>query len=259
VAPLHGIGVLVTRAEQQAAPLCRLLEAQGAGTLRVPAIEIKACGDGRESRARIGALGSFNLIVFTSANAVRFGSALLGQRRDLPLAAIGPATARALNDSGYDVAVRPDRVFDSEALLAHPKLQQLSAQRILLIKGAGGRRTLALELARRGADVVGVDVYERSPATLNAAQLAALREQLAAGRLHVITATSLDLGSHLLDIVPDGLRAELQKLHWLVPGERVAAGLRARGLSAPMLTADSAEDQDLVAALLRWRSSASDA
>ena len=43
------------------------------------------------------------------------------------------------------------------------------------------------------------------------------------------------------------------------PGERVAAGLRALGLQAPQLVADSAEDQDLVAALVRWRSSVSGA
>jgi len=257
VAPLHGIGVLVTRAEQQAAPLCRLLEAQGASTLRLPAIEINACSDGRESSARIGALDTFNLIVFTSANAVRFGSALLEQRRDLPLAAIGPATARALNESGYDVAVRPPRGFDSEALLAHPGLQHLSAQRILLIKGAGGRRMLEQELARRGADVIGVDVYQRTPANPSAAELAAVRGEFAAGRLHVITATSLDVGSRLLEIVPDELRAEFQRVHWLVPGARVAAGLRGHGLRAPLLTAASAEDQDLVAALLRWRSGGS--
>jgi uroporphyrinogen-III synthase len=257
VAPLHGIGVLVTRAEQQAAPLCRLLEAQGASTRRLPAIEIRPYGDRRESSARIGALDAFDLIVFTSANAVQFGSALLEQRRDLTLAAIGPATVRALNESGYDVALRPVSGFDSEALLAHPRLEHLSAQRILLIKGAGGRRMLEQELTRRGAHVIGVDVYQRTPATVSAADLAATLGEFAAGRLHVITATSLDLGSHLLDIVPDALRAELQSAHWLVPGERVAAGLRRRGLRAPLLTAASAEDQDLVAALLRWRSSES--
>ena len=39
---LHGVGVLVTRPEHQAMPLCRLLELQGASTLRLPALEIKA-------------------------------------------------------------------------------------------------------------------------------------------------------------------------------------------------------------------------
>jgi hypothetical protein len=55
------------------------------------------------------------------------------------------------------------------------------------------------------------------------------------------------------------LRTEFERAHWLVPGGRVAAGLRELGLQAPLLKADSAEDQDLVAALVRWRSSVSGA
>src|ERR1700731_5247285 len=104
---LHGVGVLVTRPEQQAMPLCRLLETQGATTLRLPVIEIKPSGNRRETAARLGALRDFDVIVFTSANAVRFGHPLLDQQRDLTLAAMGPATARALNQAGYRVALQP--------------------------------------------------------------------------------------------------------------------------------------------------------
>jgi uroporphyrinogen-III synthase len=254
--PLDGIGVLVTRPEQQAMSLCRLLEAQGAATLRLPAIEIKPCGKRHMSNARVGQLDDFNLIVFTSANAVRFGSALLEQRQDLTLAAIGPATARALNQFGYRVAVQPEAGFDSESLLIHPQLEQISGQRILLIKGSNGRRLLEQEFVRRGAQVVSIDVYERTPTQPSAAELAAVQSNIEAGRLHVITATSVDIGSRLLEMVS---RAELHKLRWLVPGERVAAALRRRGLLAPVVTAASADDQDLVAALLRWRSDESDA
>src|SRR5580692_9552673 len=103
--PLHGIGVLVTRPRQQAAALCRLLEAQGASVERFAAIEVEPIDGRREWAARFGDLHQFGLIIFTSANAVRYGAALLEQRRDLPLAAIGPATARALNQAGYRVSV----------------------------------------------------------------------------------------------------------------------------------------------------------
>src|ERR1700675_2825418 len=104
---LHGVGVLVTRPEQQAMPLCRLLESQGASTLRLPALEIRAVGNRRETAAQLGALDNFDVIIFTSANAVRFGASLLDQKRDLTLAAIGPATARALNKAGYRAGVQP--------------------------------------------------------------------------------------------------------------------------------------------------------
>src|SRR5271165_5478867 len=136
--PLHGVGVLVTRPELQSMPLCRLLEAQGASTLRLPAVEIKPLADRRALTASLSALERFDLIIFTSANAVRFGAGFLGQSRDLPLAAIGPATARALNQAGYRVAVQPADTTDSEGLLLHPRLEHLAGHRILIIKGANG-------------------------------------------------------------------------------------------------------------------------
>ncbi len=116
---------------------------------------------------------------------------------------------------------------------------------------------LDAELSRRGASVVAVDVYRRVPASPSAAELAAVRLEFVSGRLQVITATSLEVGQRLLDFAKDELRAQFQQAVWLVPGERVAAGLHDSGLNAPILTAASAEDQDLVTALVRWRSSES--
>ncbi len=75
----------------------------------------------------------------------------------------------------------------------------------------------------------------------------------------MITATSLEIAANLLAIAPPALRAEFERVHWLVPGARVAAGLRELGLSAPLLQAASAEDHDLVAALLAWRAAESGA
>src|SRR5579859_2333381 len=71
--PLHGVGVLVTRPEQQATPLCRLLESAGAQVLRLPVIDIRAAADLSDIRGRLGRIGAFDLVIFTSANAVRFG------------------------------------------------------------------------------------------------------------------------------------------------------------------------------------------
>ena len=258
---LQGVGILVTRPEQQAMPLCRLLEIQGASTLRLPAVEIKPIGNRRETAARLGALAEFDVIIFTSANAVRFGASLLDQKRDLTLAAMGPATARALNHAGYRVAVLPppDGTFDSESLLRHPRLEHPAGRRILIIKGSGGRPFLQDELACRGAEVAAVEVYQRVPAAPSPAVLSALLESFVGGAVQVITATSLEIAGNLLGMATPALRDEFERVLWLVPGERIAAGLRERGLSSPLLLAESAEDHDLVAALVRWRSSVSGA
>jgi uroporphyrinogen-III synthase len=258
VPSLHGVGVLVTRPELQAMPLCRLLESLGASTLRLPAIEIKALESRRALAEQLGALQNFDVILFTSANAVRYGVSFLDQKRDLTLAALGPATSRALNQAGYRVAIQPES-FDSEGLLSHSGLERVAGRRILIITGVGGRDLLQLELTRRGATVVCAEVYERVSATLSAAALEAVQERFTRGELQVVTATSLDIGAALLKLAPFELRREFERAHWLVPGERVASGLRELGLEAPLLKADSAEDQDLVAALIRWRSSVSGA
>ena len=256
---LHGVGVLVTRPEQQAMPLCRLLETEGANTFRLPAIEIQPIGHRREMTARLGPLTDFDVILFTSANAVRFGASLLDQKRDLCLAAQGPATARALNQAGYRVAVQPSETFDSESLLRHPRLEHPVGRRILIVKGGDGRPFLEQELARRGAQVLTADVYRRVPAAPSDAALAELLGSFIVGAVQVITATSLEIAGNLLKVATPGLRSEFERAHWLVPGDRMAAGVRELGLSAPLLRAESAEDQDLVSALIRWRSSVSGA
>jgi uroporphyrinogen-III synthase len=258
---LQGVGVLVTRPEQQAMPLCRLLEIEGASTLRLAAVEIKPIGNRRERAARLGALADFDVIIFTSSNAVRFGASLLDQKRELTLAAIGPATARALNQAGYRVAVQPPGggTYDSESLLRHPRLEHPAGCRILIIKGSNGRPFLEDELTRRGAQVVAAEVYQRVAATPSHAVLAALLESFTAGAVQVITATSLEIADNLLTLATAALRSEFERAHWLIPGERIAAGLRERGLSSPLVQAESAEDHDLVAALVRWRSSVSGA
>jgi uroporphyrinogen-III synthase len=247
---LQGVGVLVTRPEQQAMPLCRMLNAEGADCHRLAAIEIKPLADRHQLGERLGLLEHYDLIVFVSANAVRFGAALLAQKRDLPLAAVGPATLRALNQAGYRVSVLPDNGYDSEGLLAHPRLAHLAGRRVLIVKGTGGRDLLATSLLERGATVDYACVYERRPATPSAAELDILASDFAPARVKVITATSLEIGTQLLSLATPALRRLFDQAHWLVPSD---AGLAEHGLSAPRIVAASAEDQDLVSALLRWR------
>jgi uroporphyrinogen-III synthase len=257
--PLQGVGVLVTRPEQQATPLCRLLESAGALALRLPVIEIRPMADASGLRLEIGAIAAFDLVIFTSANAVRFGSALLDKGRDVMLAAIGPATVRALGEAGYRVAVSPRGGFDSESLLLHPVLAQPAGRRILLIKGLHGRDLLETQLIQRGAQVVVADVYKRERISHSAETLEALEHEFAAGRIQVVTATSVEIAAGLLDIATPALRRGFDRVHWLVPGDRVAAALRERGAAGPILRANTAEDQDLVTAVVRWRSSESGA
>lgn len=255
---LDGVGVLVTRPRNQAAGLCAALAAQGANIRQLAAIEITPLADADRLAAQTDRVGEADLVIFTSANAVRFGAALL-RGREVALAAIGPSTARALREAGHRIAIEPAVGFDSEHLLADPRLRDPRGARIAIIKGVDGRELLAHELAARGAQVHAVEVYRRERAKPAPAELAAVTAAISAGELNVVTATSLELASALLDLSPPPLRSALASIHWLVAGARVAAGLERLGLGARRIVADSALDQSLVEALLRWRASASGA
>lgn len=251
--------MLVTRPEQQAGALCRLLEAQGAVTYRLPALSIVEHPQRRELLTRLESLPAFDLIVFVSANAVRHGVQILAQRRDLALAAVGPATARALNQAGFLVSVAASEGFDSEHLLGHPRLATLQGQRVLLVKGSGGRELLEQQLRQRGATVETAAVYERRPAIPAPGLLSTLERRFAAGEIALITATSLDIAHHLLALATDALREQFQRARWVVPSARVAQGLTELKIQQPAIQAASAEDQELVNAVLRWRSTPSGA
>ena len=94
--PLAGRRILITRATHQASELADGLRALGAVPMLIPTIEIAPPSSYVALDAAIGELGSFDLLIFTSANAVdAFGqrARLLGMA-PMPrrTAVVGPGT-----------------------------------------------------------------------------------------------------------------------------------------------------------------------
>src|SRR5258708_16831658 len=197
-------------------PRCRLWESLGATTLRLPAVEIRPLKDRRTLTEQLGVLENFDVIVFTSANAVRFGVSFLDQKRGLTLAALGPATSRALNQAGYRVAIQPAS-FDSEGLLNSPRLERVAGHRILIITGTSGRDLLQQELTRRGAAVVCAQVYERVPATPSGAALRTLQDRFTAGGIEGGTATQSGARPPPAHPPPPPLRRGVARAPWPGP------------------------------------------
>ncbi len=251
---LSGIGVLVTRPEQQAGPLCRLIEAEGGNAIRYPALVIRARQDRAAVGAAVGRVGAYDLVVFASMNAVRFGAGLLGQNRTLRLAAIGPATAAALNSAGYRVALLPPAGADSESLLAMPELAHMSGQRVLIVRGVGGRDLLAKVLAQRGARVSFAEVYVREPVQPAPAQQAAVEKLWRHGGVQVYTATSVAVLEALAGIVTPRCRELMDRTALVTGARRVAEHAAALRLARPSSVAEGPDDTSLVAALVGWRS-----
>lgn len=250
---LAGVGVLVTRPEHQAHGLCSLIEARGGATIRFPALEIHGVPGLPAVRAAVGPVDRFHLVIFVSANAVRFGTDLLAQRRDLKVAAIGRATAAALNAAGHRVSVVAAQGYDSEALLACAELQHMAGQRVLIVRGRGGRELLGDALIERGASVTYAEVYDRQPARPTPESLERVELLWRQGAIHVYTATSSELLEALLGIVTPRCRELMDSTALVTGARRVAERAAALGLGSPVILAEGPDDTSLVAALVGWQ------
>ena len=121
--PLAGKRIAITRPPEQAAALAERLEALGARTVPLATIAIAPIEDPSALDAAIANLASYDWLVFTSVNGVAaFAGRLAATGRDWAarglarVAAIGPATARALEERGVQVDMTPDE-YVAEGIL----------------------------------------------------------------------------------------------------------------------------------------------
>jgi uroporphyrinogen-III synthase len=235
--PLEGVTVVVTRPAAQARRFATLVQAAGATPLLLPALEIEPLTLDEDERVRL-VPDDYDWTVFTSANAVEFAWLHLPRPGRTRVAAVGRGTARALEEHGIAVQAIPEKPFVA-----------VRGQRILILKGRGGRPLLATELARRGAEVVCGDLYQRVAAVPDAVALDALRSACGRPRT-VIAITSVDGLSALLGFAPEADFPQLRDAQLLVPGRRVAAAAREQGWRGPVLVAESAEDGAMFQALV---------
>jgi uroporphyrinogen III methyltransferase/synthase len=191
--PLAGRRVLVTRAEPQASEFSRLLEALGAIAVQIPTIEIRPVVDSPAISAALERLPETRLVVFTSANAVNIFCDLLvaagydlGRLRAPKLCAIGSETARALESRDLEPALVAGE-YTAEGLVDALGDWDLEGARVLVPRAAVGRDVLPELLARRGAAVELLTVYET---VLPAAAAQQLTDLFAGRGVDVITFTS---------------------------------------------------------------------
>jgi uroporphyrinogen III methyltransferase/synthase len=164
--PLSGRRVVVTRARAQASGFAASLRELGAEVVQLPVIRIAPPEDAAPLRAAAEAAGTFDWIVFTSANGVdRFFAALAEGGRDaralggVSLCAIGPATAGELAKHGVRADLVPDEFVAESALAALVAATELAGKRILIPRAAEARAVLPDGLRERGAEVVEVAAY----------------------------------------------------------------------------------------------------
>jgi uroporphyrinogen III methyltransferase/synthase len=164
---LEGKRVLVTRSRDQADELCQALAVEGAEPVRFPVIAVRPGPDLAPLDRAIEGLEEYDWLGLTSANAVRvFWDRLLRHRPRLPVtlkvAAVGPATARALEALGVRVDFIPAE-YRGERLA--DGMGEVRSRRILLPRASGARESLPDALAAAGAVVDDIPVYSTVQAT----------------------------------------------------------------------------------------------
>lgn len=190
---LSGIRVVVTRAADQAAALSRPLAALGADVIELPATRVEPA-DPAPGLAALANRAAYGWLVITSQNGARMLSDLLARSgldgtalAGLRVAAVGPATAAALEARGVVVTVTPRRFAASGLLDAMRGRDDVRGRRVLYLAAAGAREALADGLRALGAAVDVVPIYRSVPDVEGAA---ALRGRLLAGAIDVVTFTA---------------------------------------------------------------------
>ena len=144
---LTGKTILITRAAAQSAELRTRLEDLGARVIECPTIQIVPPKTWKPVDEAIRRVNTYQWVLFTSANAVeQFMDRMGNIRWNVPIAAVGSATAAKLGERGLKPTLLP-KEFRAEGLLeAFP--DNLVGTRILFPRAEVARELLPEELRR---------------------------------------------------------------------------------------------------------------
>lgn len=191
---LSGIRILVGRARHQAGALSAELRKLGATVLEIPFIEIRQPRSYKRLDDALRNLGNYDWLILTSVNGIeamwnrmaklRLTKASLANMR---IAAIGPATRKAIEKRGAKVDVVP-KEYVAESVVRSLR-NKVKGKRVLLVRAKVARDVIPNELRRAGAHVDVVEAYETVMPESSRKRLQAV---LASPRKrpHVVTFTS---------------------------------------------------------------------
>ncbi|MCP4011360.1 MAG: uroporphyrinogen-III synthase [Proteobacteria bacterium] len=247
---LNGAGILITRPIEQCEGIAALVNAHGGTPYVVPCLEI-TLSPVTELRASLSRIQSGDVLIFVSANAVRgvfqnVSDALRYHLASAQIAAVGERTQAALAAENLFVAISPDSKHqNSEGLLQHPLLQDLTGRHVFIVRGQCGRETLRETLVERGAKLEYIQAYTRA-IPLNYDRIS-LVKKFRAEQIHYVMLTSFAAFENLVQMLGPGADSMLKRVQLVVPGTRVAQKIRER-YSFPLREARNASDKEMLTA-----------
>jgi uroporphyrinogen-III synthase len=207
--PLTGCRVLVSRAKKQAGALSSLLRDLGGNVIEIPFIEIRRPRSYQPLDGALRNLGDYHWLILTSVNGVDALFERIAKKRlaasalaHLKIAAIGPATRKAIEQRGLAVNVTPkEYVAESVVRALH---RRVKGKRVLLVRARVARDVIPRELRKAGATVDVVEAYETVAPQSSAKRLRALLASYRR-RPHAITFTSSSTVRNFVQLL--GLRS----------------------------------------------------
>jgi len=251
---LQNIRVMVTRPVEQAVDLIQQINDAGGQACSFPTLEIQASAD-TESIERCKFVSGYNWIIFISQNAVRYSLSLLpiaAWPLRTCIASVGPTTSDALQQAGLLVSREPDNTMNSEALLNKFKDEKLTGKKILIVRGVGGRETLANGLREMGALVDYAEVYSRHCPDHDSEHLL---QELEDG-IDIITIASGETLQNFVDIIENS-SLNIQQKKKLYSCPLVIVSERIKGLAEKLGFSDTVvvnepENKGVVNAIEAW-------
>ena len=235
--PLAGVKIINTRPKGQARGFTEMLEEEGAVVREVPAIKIEPPADHNDLDGAIQKIGSYDWIIFTSINGVRYFferfSELERDIRDLggvKLAAIGEKTAKALKNRGLRVELVPEE-YRAEALLEELKVLD-EEKKILLPRTTRARDVLREGLEKEGLEVDEVETYR----TLSTSLHEDVKRDLEDGKYDLITFTSSSTVENFLGMLGD--KNYLKDMTLAAIGPVTASTAEEEGLSVDIVASE---------------------
>jgi uroporphyrinogen-III synthase len=193
-APLAGLRIVVGRACHQASALSSGLRELGAEVIEIPFIEIRKPRSYKPLDTALKNLHDYDWLILTSVNGVealwkRVQKLRLTKRhfKHVPVAAIGPATKKAIEKRGIKVNVVPEE-YVAESVVESLR-DQVAGKRVLLARARVARDVIPRELRKLGAKVDVVEAYETVVPQSSRTRLSAILKD-SKRRPDVITFTS---------------------------------------------------------------------
>jgi len=231
--PLKGIRILVGRARHQAGALSRELRKRGATVLEIPFIEIRKPRSFKPLDSAMQNLNAYDWLILTSANGVEAmwerltKLALTASFRHLKIAAIGPATKKAIQLRGVKVDIVP-KEYVAESVVRSLR-RRVKGKRVLVVRAKVARDVIPRELRRAGAQVDVVEAYETVvPRSSRTRLQIALRDPRR--RPHVVTFTSSSTVRNFVDLLGSRQISRLDEMRLASIGPVTSSTLRELGL-----------------------------